>query len=116
MTKPGRPPKNGVKNLMEFFRAAEVVHAYIEEREKGTKYEAAIGLVIDRTKEKHPEMPLSRSTVKRIIALTCNKESGIQWKITKSIDPLSGREETALGFEEIKAFESAYKKRKRESN
>jgi len=116
MTKSGRPLKHGVKDGCELFRAAEVLHAYLEERAKGTKYDAAVHLAIDRVKAKFPGMPISRSGVKRIIAMTCSKDEGMQWKITKSVDPLTINEITALGFEEFQEFESAYAKRAKEKN
>lgn len=109
--KAGRPQKNGIKDGWELFRSGEVLYVYIDERSKGTKYDAAIGLTVDRIKEKFPGMPISRSGVKRIIAMTCSKAAGVQWKITKSIDPLTGYEVTGLGFEEFREFESAYSKK-----
>ena len=111
MIKVGRPKSDGVKRGWELFRALEVLLIYTDERAKGTKYDAAVHLAIEHIKEKFPGMPISRSSVKRIIAMTCNKKSNTEWRVSKQVDPLTGKELTSMGFEQIRQFESAYKKR-----
>lgn len=111
MIKVGRPKSSGEKPAWELFRALEVLLVYTAERTKGTKYDVAIHLAIAHIKQKFPGMPISRSSVKRIIAMTCSKDANTQWQVRKYVDPITEKEVTSMGFGEIQKFESLYKKK-----
>jgi hypothetical protein len=72
----GRPRKEGGRiEFWQFRRAAEAMCAYDEAREKGEKHSAAVRYAVDLLKQRHPERPISKTEVKRILAMWRPKES-----------------------------------------
>jgi hypothetical protein len=68
MNKKGRPPKNGVKEPEHFLRALKITHSYSKARAGGQKQSAAVREAVDYVRQRDPEMPVSETTVKRVLA------------------------------------------------
>jgi hypothetical protein len=69
--KRGRPRKaRDTIQFWQFARAAHVMCAYDEERERGEKHSAAIQCAMDSVKQRSPKMRMSRTDAHRILA-TC---------------------------------------------
>ncbi len=66
--KVGRPPKNGVKEPRQFSRALLVIDAYRKFRELGEKRIAAIRETVEAIRRSNPELPISETEVKRVLA------------------------------------------------
>jgi hypothetical protein len=73
--KRGRPRKDGVKEPWQFARSLMVLNAYNRARERGEKRSAAIKEAVDLVKQSAPEMPISVTEVKRILAEFHPKDS-----------------------------------------
>lgn len=66
--KRGRPAKNGVKSSGWLLRSFAVLYAHDKARAKGEKYSAAVRECVAFVRQFHPEMPISETEVKRILA------------------------------------------------
>jgi len=66
--KRGRPPKNGVTEPWRFARALKIIYAYDKARVSGLKHTAAIREAVGFVRQLDPEMPVSETEVKRILA------------------------------------------------
>jgi hypothetical protein len=66
--KRGRPPKNGVVEAKRFGRALMIVHAYSKARDGGQKRSAAVREAVDFVRQHDPEMRISETEVKRVLA------------------------------------------------
>ncbi len=67
--KRGRPRKAGdTVQLWQFVRAGVAMCAYDEARGSGEKHSAAVRHAAQFVKQLHPEMPISTTEVKRILA------------------------------------------------
>src|SRR5258708_5429947 len=65
----GRPRKAGdTIQFRQFARVALVMSAYDEARERGDKHSVAVRHVVDLVKQRHPEMGISETEVKRTLA------------------------------------------------
>ena len=65
----GRPrKKENTIECWQFGRAAMVMCAYDEARGKGDKHSVAVRDTVDLVKQRHPEMPISQTEVKRVLA------------------------------------------------
>jgi hypothetical protein len=65
----GRPRKaKDTIQFWQFARAARVMYAYDKAREKGEKHSAAIRDAVQFVKERSPELHISETEVKRILA------------------------------------------------
>jgi len=65
----GRPrKKKDTIQPWQFGRAVHVMSAYDESRERGDKHSVAILHAVDLVKRRNPEMPISQTEVKRILA------------------------------------------------
>jgi hypothetical protein len=65
----GRPKGNGHKPAWMFFRDMRVMNTYNILRSKGMKHASAVAETVLRLHEADPDMPLSETEVKRILAL-----------------------------------------------
>jgi hypothetical protein len=66
---PGRPKnKNGTITLWSFARAGMIMSAFDETRASGEKHSVAVTEAVNRIRQRHPEMPVSESEVRRTLA------------------------------------------------
>jgi hypothetical protein len=82
MTKRGRPSKDGVQPFWMFYRTVLVIQEFNELRSAGMKQSSAITETVDRLRKIQPEMPISRTEVKRILASYQSRGSPISIKVT----------------------------------
>jgi hypothetical protein len=75
MSQRGRPKKNGVKPFWEFSRTVLGLYGYDKARGMGEKYEASLKAGIAQVKRAYPELPMSVTEMKRILA-TFRPKSG----------------------------------------
>jgi len=68
MAKRGRPNNNGVKPGWVLLRIVMVLHAYDQARGRGEKRSAAISDAVSTVRSLAPEMPISETEVKRVLA------------------------------------------------
>jgi hypothetical protein len=68
MAKRGRPNKHGAKPGWILFRSAMVLAAYDKARAKGEKHSAAVAEAVSAVRNQVPEMPISETEVKRVLA------------------------------------------------
>jgi hypothetical protein len=68
MKRRGRPHKHGLKKPSALARALMVVYAYDKARKEGLKHSAAIREAVAFVKRIHPEMAISETEVRRILA------------------------------------------------
>jgi hypothetical protein len=68
MKKIGRPPKNGVVEPERFLRALMVTFAYSNARAGGQKHSAAVREAVEFVRRLDPEMSISETEVKRVLA------------------------------------------------
>jgi hypothetical protein len=85
MAKRGRPNKNGVKPGWALLRSFLVLHAYDQARARGDKHSHAIAEAVSAVRSRVPEMPISETEVKRVLAEFQSKDSGGRWIITDDI-------------------------------
>jgi len=83
MGKRGRPNKNGVKPAWMLARALVALNAYRRARETGAKYEVALIAMVNEVHRRYPEMPMSRTQAKRVLA----KYAARDQKITLGVGP-----------------------------
>jgi hypothetical protein len=68
LKKNGRPPKNGVVAPGRFLRALMVIHAFSKARAGGQKHSADVREAVEFVRQLDPEMPISETEVKRVLA------------------------------------------------
>ena len=73
--KKGRPRKNGAIEPRQFGRAILVISAYDQARKSGEKHSAAVNRAVDFLRQNRPEIPISGTGVKRILADIRSKRS-----------------------------------------
>jgi hypothetical protein len=67
--KKGRPQKpKDREEFWRFGRSGMVICAYDEAREQGHKHTVAITDAVEFVKQRHPEMPISKAEVRRVLA------------------------------------------------
>lgn len=88
--KRGRPSRNGVKEPWQFGRALMVIHAYSKARDGGQKHSAAIREAVDFVRQLDPEMPVSQTEVRRVLAEFRPQDSRVALRVDYSI--LEGEE------------------------
>jgi hypothetical protein len=74
----GRPRQ--AENTMpfwQFMRAARVMYAYDDARERGEKHSVAVKEAVELLKQSNPRMPISQTEVKRILAVWRPRNAGI---------------------------------------
>jgi hypothetical protein len=65
----GRPRKKpDAIPLWQFLRVAAVMCAYHEVRARGEKHSVAVGQAVDFVRKLHPQMPISETEVRRVLA------------------------------------------------
>lgn len=84
MAKRGRPNKNGVKPGWMLFRTLTILHAYGRARARGDKHSDAIAQAVSAVHSLVPKMPISKTEVKRVLALE-SKDPGRAWIISDDI-------------------------------
>ena len=90
MKKTGRPSKNGVVEPECFLRAVMVIHAFSESRARGQKHGAAIREAVEFVRQLAPEISISETEVKRVLAEFRPKNIPVALKVDYSI--LEGEE------------------------
>jgi hypothetical protein len=83
--KRGRPPKYGAKDPKHFGRALEIVHAYMEAREKCPKHSTAVREAVEFVRRSNPRTRVSESEVKRVLAEFMPHSSSIALKVDLSV-------------------------------
>ena len=83
MDKRGRPTMNGAQTLTRFARSIRVLHAYDEARSSGLKHSSAVTEAVATMKKANPDMPISESEVRRVLAEHRPKGSSVGLKVTK---------------------------------
>lgn len=68
MKKMGRPRKNGMVGPAHLARALMIVNAYSKARGEGLKHSAAVRETVDALRRLAPEMHISETEVKRVVA------------------------------------------------
>ncbi len=68
MKKRGRPPKNGVVEPGNFLRVLEVISAHSKARNEGQKHSVAVREAVEFVRQVNPEMAISETGVKRVLA------------------------------------------------
>ena len=79
MEKKGKGRPRQAKNTIQFWqfaRAARVMCAYDEARERGDKHSVAVRGAVEHLKRSNPEMPISQTEVKRILAVWRPRNAG----------------------------------------
>jgi hypothetical protein len=66
--KRGRPPKKGRKDPWHLARALKILYAYDKARTSGMKHESAVIEAAAFVRQLNPEIPVSETEVKRILA------------------------------------------------
>ncbi len=84
MGKRGRPKKNGLQPAWMFFRVALVLHAYNEARSFGCKHSCAVTEAVETVKKIWPDLPISETEVKRILAKFQPKSVPVAFRVTKT--------------------------------
>ena len=64
----GRPQKDGVTEPWRFGRALEIVYAYRKARDAGEKHSAAVREAVAFVRQLDPEMRISETEVRRVVA------------------------------------------------
>ena len=75
VAKRGRPKKDGLKPGWMLFRSFLALHAYDQARARGNKHSSAITEAISAVRSREPEMPISETEVKRVLAEFQSKDS-----------------------------------------
>lgn len=76
MAKRGRPNKDGAKPTWTLLRSVIVLCAYDRARHMGEKHSAAVAAAVSALRSQVPEMPISETEVKRVLAEFRSKDSG----------------------------------------
>jgi len=81
MKKRGRPRKHGVVGPECFYRALKVIPAFSKVRAEGQKHSVAVRETVELLHELDPEMPISETGVKRILAEFLPQHSQVALKV-----------------------------------
>ncbi len=87
MEKKGKGRPRQAKNTTQFWqfaRAARVMCAYDEARERGDKHSVAVRGVVEHLKRSNPEMPISQTEVKRILVVWRPRNATLPYPRTAS--------------------------------
>jgi len=88
MEKKGKGRPRQAKDTIQFWqfaRAARVMCAYDEARERGDKHSVAVRGVVEHLKRSNPEMPISQTEVKRILAVWRPRNAGTILRFERKI-------------------------------
>jgi hypothetical protein len=86
MAKRGRPRKDGLQPAWMFYRRLFMISSYNDARARGVKHSSAVTEAVEAVKEKLPDMPISVTEVRRILAAEQPKGGEIALKVTKVSD------------------------------
>jgi hypothetical protein len=100
MKKPGRPRKNGVKPAWVLHRTAVGLLGYDTARSSGEKYAEGLKAGVAKVREEFPDMPMSETEMKRILAEFRPKELELTLLFRESENTV-----TALGRKCKKAWQ-----------
>ena len=82
----GRPRKEeGTLEYKQFVRAGIVNAAYDEARQSDQKHSVAVRQVVEFVKQNYPELPISETAVRRILAEWRPRDSGTILRVERSI-------------------------------
>jgi hypothetical protein len=90
MKKKGRPSKNGAVEPQSFLRALMVIDAYSKARAEGEKHSTAVTESIEFVRQLAPEMRISETEAKRVLAEFLPRNGQVALKVNFSI--LEGEE------------------------
>jgi hypothetical protein len=96
----GRPRTNGVMQAWVLHRTMVGLSAYDEARSRGEKYEQALRAAVEEVRQTFPEMRMSETDMKRILAEFRPKELELTFLVTECEDTV-----TALGRKCEKAWQ-----------
>ena len=99
MTKMGRPKSGDIQPGWMLFRMVAVLQCYQQQRRNGIKYRSAVSAAISYIRSEFPRMPISESTVKRILTHTQNQDQNWRWVIRPSEVPTPNTDGLSIGFE-----------------
>lgn len=81
----GRPRKEkDTLHPWQFARAAMAMAAYDEARGRGEKHSAAVQYAVDFVRQRHPEMPISQTEVRRTLAKCRPRGSSLIFRFERS--------------------------------
>jgi hypothetical protein len=84
MKQRGRPGKNGVKPFWVLHRTMVGLCAYDKARSRGEKYEQALKAAVEEVRQIFPEMPMSETEMKRVLAEFRPKELELTFLVSES--------------------------------
>jgi hypothetical protein len=88
MEKKGKGRPRQAKNTIQFWqfaRAARVLCAYEEDRERGDKHSVAVRGAVEHLKQSNPDMPISETEVKRILPVWRPRNAGTILRFERKI-------------------------------
>jgi hypothetical protein len=94
--KRGRPSRNGVKEPWQFKRALMVIYRYTKAREQGAKHAAAVQEAVDFVRQLDPQLSVSQTEARRILAEFLPQGSQVALTVEYSI--LEGEEAARRRF------------------
>lgn len=102
--KRGRPPKNGAKDPWFLARTLEIIYAYDKARTSGIKHSAAIREAVAFVRHLDPEMHVSETEVRRVLAVLRPSDGPVA--LLSSYEILEGEEAAEIRnrFAETHAF------------
>ena len=102
-SKNGRPRKNGVKEPWHLGRTLRIIEAYRVARERGEKRESAIEEAVLAVKQFDPDMPVSKTEVKRVLAEFASIYSDVSIRAESTIlEGESAAEKRRFAFDMMK--------------
>ena len=109
MGKRGRPTKNGLQPAWMLFRCFLVLHAYNKARSSPLKHSSAVTEAVAIVKKTWPDMPISETEVKRILAKFQPKGIPVAVKVRKASDsPLRPAVCQVMGVPEGSKMKTTY--------
>ena len=87
----GRPRKNGLQPLWMWERVSLVLFAYDRSRSVGNKHSTAVIEAVTFVREQNPQMPISESEVKRILARLRSKDAKLTLIVTAPAQGLEAK-------------------------
>ena len=104
MTNIGRPQTHGVQPGWMLFRIVQVLYCYQEQRRRGIKFRSAVQETITYIRTHFKGMPISESTVKRILAQTHSKQGNLYWVIRPSNVPTVNNDGLSICLEPFEPY------------
>src|ERR1700756_4508244 len=97
--KRGRPLKNGLTKPEFFARSIMILRGYQEARGRGEKHSAAVREAVAFVRQLDPEMPISETEVKRVLADLQPRDNPVAMKVGCAV--LNDEEATKRHFAQM---------------